>query len=382
MNNDINKIVKFIRELYNTEEFIPLHAPTFLGNEKEYLNKCIDTTFVSYVGEFVTSFEKKIAEYTGAKFAVAMSSGTAALHLSLILAGTKPGDEIITQPLTFVATVNAIKHAQASPIFVDIDSDNLGMSPKALKTFLEANATVKNGACINKFTGKPIRAIIPVHIYGHPCKIDQIIEIANEYSIKVIEDAAEALGSTYKKKSAGTFGNIGVLSFNGNKIITSGGGGMILTDNEELANKAKHLSTTAKKPHPFEFYHDKVGYNYRLTNLNAAVGLAQLEKIDEIIDNKRQTAEQYKAFFANSDFKFMDEPANSKSNFWLNTILAPNEKLRTDFLEYSNKNGIMTRPAWRLMNKLSIFKDYQKADLSNAFSVEKRLINLPSSYRP
>lgn len=388
MEKTFKEIINFIRELYQEpSRVIPLHAPVFMGNEKKYLEECIDSTFVSSVGKFVDKFEEKMAEYTGAKKAVACVNGTSALHLALKIAGVEPGDEVITQPLTFIATANAISYCSADPVFLDVDLDTMGLSPKALKAWLnnstiqQFNKKTKKHETINKSTGNHISACVPMHTFGFPCRIDEIVEICNTYNIPVIEDAAESLGSFYKNQHTGTFGKIGVLSFNGNKIITTGGGGMLLFDDEELAKRAKHLSTQAKVPHPWEFEHDEIGYNYRMPNINAALGLAQLEKINETLENKRKTALKYKAFFENSGIQFFDEPENSYSNFWLNCILLEKKENKNNFLKYTNENDIITRPIWRMMNKLKMFKNFQTIDLSNAEWFEARMVNLPSSLR-
>ncbi len=372
-------VIDFIQETYQTKKFIPLHEPKFVGNEKKYLNECIDSTFVSSVGNFVDKFEKLIAKYTGAKYAIAISNGTSALHTSLLIAKVGQNDEVITQPLTFVATCNAISYCGAKAIFVDVDKDTMGLSPSALKFFLKNNTKVKNRQCVNNSTGKIIKACVPMHSYGHPCKIDEIKEICDEYNIFLIEDAAESIGSTYKNKHTGTFGQLGVISFNGNKIITAGGGGCIVTNNKIFAEKAKHLSTTAKIPHKWDFNHDMVGYNYRMPNLNAALLVAQLENLDSFITEKRKLAISYETFFKNTDYYFFKEPKNSKSNYWLNTIFLKNKKQRDEFLDFTNKNGIMTRPTWKLMNELKMFKDCQSTNLKNAKYLEERVVNIPSS---
>ena len=374
-------VINFIKSIYSKNQFIPLHEPRFLGNEKKYLNECIDSTFVSSAGKFVDELEEKIAKYTGAKYVVATGNGTSALHISLILANLDKNSEVITQPLTFVATCNAISYCNAKPIFIDVDTDTMGLSPSALRSFLENNTTVKNKQCINNKTKKVIKACVPMHSYGHPCRIDKIKEICDEYYIFLIEDAAESLGSIYKYKHTGTFGQIGTISFNGNKIITAGGGGCIITNDKVLAKKAKHLTTTAKVPHRWDFNHDMVGYNYRMPNLNAALLVAQLEKLNDFITNKRNLADHYEKFFRNTDFIFFKEPVNSKSNYWLNVILLKNKKQRDEFLDFSNKNGVMTRPAWKLMNELEMFKDCQVSDLKNAKYLENRIVNIPSSIR-
>ena len=371
--------VDFIRSLYKTDSFIPLHEPRFIGNEKKYLNECIDSTFVSSVGKFVDRFEIDVAKYTGAKYAVATSNGTSALHISLIISGVEAGDEVITQPLTFVATCNAISYCNAKPIFIDVDKDTMGMSPDALEVFLKANAIVKNHQCVNKSTGNIIKACIPMHTFGHPCRINDIQKICKKWNIALIEDSAESLGSFYNGQHTGTFGDLGVLSFNGNKIITSGGGGCILTNKEELAKKAKHITTTAKEPHKWHYTHDMVGYNYRMPNLNAALIVAQLEQLNTFLKSKRFLAKTYESFFKSIDINFVSEPENSKSNYWLNSIILEDLNKRNLFLEETNSLGIMTRPIWTLMNKLSMFKEAQCGNLTNAEWLESRGVNIPSS---
>ena len=372
-------VVDFIRSVYKTDSFIPLHEPRFLGNEKKYLNECIDSTFVSSVGKFVDEFEDKIASYTGAKYAVATSSGTSALHISLIILGVKDGDEVITQPLTFVATCNAINYCNASPIFIDVDKDTMGMSLIALEIFLKENAIIKNQQCINKITGKVIKACVPMHTFGYPCRIDKIQNLCKEWHIALVEDSAESLGSYYKNQHTGTFGEIGILSFNGNKIITSGGGGCILTNDEHLAKKAKYITTTAKEPHKYEYTHNIVGYNYRMPNLNAALALAQLEQLNKFICSKRSLANSYRKFFKSVDIEFVIDSENSESNYWLNAVILKNKDQRNLFLDETNSQGIMTRPIWTLMNKLPMFKEAQCGDLTNSEWLENRVVNIPSS---
>jgi aminotransferase in exopolysaccharide biosynthesis len=390
--HNYDKIIDFIRELYNQPTgTIPLHAPTFCGNEKKYLNECIDTTFVSSVGKFVDRIEKDIAEFTGAKYAVATVNGTAALHIALMLAGVKPCDEVITQPLTFIATANAISYCGAKPVFLDVEKDTMGLSPLALKSFLENHTKWDKSTTqqLNNSTNKPISACVPMHTFGHPCRIDEIVEICDEYGIPVVEDSAESIGSFFNGKHTGTFGKIGVLSFNGNKTITCGGGGMIITDDEKLARKAKHITTTAKIAHQWEYRHDMIGYNYRMPNINAALACAQLEKIDDFIKNKREIAKKYSDFFSTNQQlngstakpEFFVEPKNSFSNYWLNAIILENRKARDEFLKISNENGVMTRPIWTLMNKLEMFKDCTTDDLENAQWLEDRVVNIPSSVR-
>lgn len=375
-----NRFVEFVREIYRTNGDIPLHEPRFLGNEKKYLAECIDSTFVSSVGPFVSKFEKRIADYTGASYAVATVNGTAALHIALLVAGVKPDDEVITQPLTFVATANAIVYCGARPVFVDIDVDTLGLSPCHLREFIDNNVELRDDGCsYNVKTNRKISACVPMHTFGHPCRIDEIKRICDEYRIELIEDAAESLGSRYKSKHTGTFGKAGILSFNGNKIITTGGGGMIITDDESFAKKAKHLTTQAKIDHPWEYMHDEIGYNYRMPNINAALGLAQMEVIDNFIQRKRYLSEIYTDFFLNTNISFLNEPENSASNYWLNGICFPTKSERDSFLEYTNENGIMTRSPWRLLPKLTIFGHCTHSSGPSAEWAEDHLANIPSS---
>jgi len=397
MQQFYKNIIKFIRKLYNQpDSVIPLHSPVFWGNEKKYLEECIDSTFISSVGKFVNRFEEMVADYTGAKKTIVTVNGTNALHLALLSVGVTSDSEVITQPLTFVATVNAICYTGAQPVFVDVDLDTMGMSPKALRHWLENNTeqqTInKKQQTINKTTNKRISCVVPMHTFGHPCRIDEIAIICEEFNIPLVEDAAESIGSFYKGKHTGTFGKIGVLSFNGNKTITTGGGGMLLTNDEELGKHLKHLITQAKIPHPWEYAHDFIGYNYRMPNINAALGVAQMERIEEILASKRKIAKAYTEFFNNGkalnfepetlnlkQILHITEPSDSISNYWLNAILLPNRTERDEFLKYTNKNGMMTRPIWKLMNKLEMFKGSQCGDLSNAEWLEDRVVNIPSS---
>lgn len=377
------EVTDYIKSLYPDQNPVPLHAPVFIGKEKEYLIDCIETTYVSYVGKYVTEFEKLTAEFTGSKYAVAVVNGTAAIQIALQLAGVNYGDEVITQALTFVATANAISHSGARPVFIDVDTDTMGMSPERLNEWLKNNVTFdsSSGKSVNKKTKKIVAAIVPMHTFGHPCRIDKIIDIAKHYNIPVIEDSAESLGSYYKNKHTGTFGLAGILSYNGNKTLTTGGGGMIITDDENFARRAKHITTTAKVPHKWEFIHDTVGYNYRLTNVNAALGVAQMEYLDTIVKNKRETAELYKTFFLNREISFFEEPKNSKANYWLNVIRLKDRDQRDLFLDYSNQNGVMTRPIWRLMNKLDMYKNCQSDSLDNSKTLEDIVVNIPSGFR-
>lgn len=380
---DFLKIVNFIRELYNEPTgLIPLHAPFFRGNEKKYLEECIDSTFVSSVGKFVDQFEIEMANYSGAKKAVACVNGTSALHLALKLVGVEPGHEVITQPLTFIATANAISYCGAHPVFLDVHLYNLGLSPKALTTFLEMESEMRDDGCYNKITHRKIAAVVPMHTFGHPCKIDEIVEICNRYKIPVVEDAAESIGSYYKTQHTGTFGKIGVLSFNGNKILTTGGGGMLLFQDETLAKRAKHLTTQAKISHSWEIAHDEIGYNYRMPNINAALGLAQLEQLKTFLASKRTIAEKYKQFIATTDFRFLTEPQHASSNYWLNALILSDKAEQISFLEFMNNNDIMVRPVWQLMNRLEMYKNCQCGSLENTEWLADRVVNIPSSVIP
>ncbi|EAK7841241.1 aminotransferase LegC [Campylobacter jejuni] len=375
------KEISFIKSLFNKEN-IPLHEPCFIGNEKKYLLECIDSGFVSSVGEFVTRFEEALKEKTKARFVIATNTGTAALHIALLTNGIDENCEVITQSISFVATANAIAYTGAKPVFLDIDENTLSLSPKALEHFLENQTYQKNGFSYNKTTHKPIKACVIMHTFGLSAHVKAIKELCEKYHILLIEDAAEALGSTYENKALGTFGKCGILSFNGNKIITGGCGGAILSDDENLAKLARHLSTTAKIPHPYEYDHDRVAYNYRLCNVNAAILLAGLENLELFLENKRELAKIYKDFFKNHDkCEFIDEKSNEKSNFWLNTLLFKDENLRNIFLEECLKNNIFVRPVWKSLPSLRAFQNCQRDELINTKKLEKRLVNLPSSVR-
>ena len=360
-------------------EFIPLHRPVFEGNERQYLVDCIDSNFVSSVGTKVTEFEEKVAEFTGSKYAIATVNGTAALHAAILLAGVKPGDEVISQALTFIATCNAISYSGADPVFVDVDVDTMGMSPEALKRFLEGHAEKKDGKCYNKSSGRRIAACIPMHTFGLPCRIAEIAVICVDWNITLIEDAAESLGSYVGDKHTGTFSLMATLSFNGNKVITTGGGGMIITDDPILARRAKHITTTAKIPHPYEFVHDEIGYNYRMPNLNAALGCAQMERLNEFLTIKTELADQWGAFFDQNDVRFVRAIDGNKTNHWLNALVLDSKEERDKFIKITNDNGVMTRPIWTLMSKLSMFKDCQSDGLENSLWLEDRVVNIPSS---
>lgn len=377
-----NDHIEFIKSLYPGKSFISLHEPIFTGHEKQYVLDAIDSTFVSSVGAYVNKFEADFAKYVGeSSYAVVTGNGTSAIHAALYLLGVGNGDEVITQALTFVATANAISYCHAKPIFVDSDLENLGMSVESLREFLEKNAHVVDGVCINKSTGKAIKACVPMHVFGHAVKIDEIVRLCDQYQIPVLEDAAESVGSLYKGRHTGLYGKLGVFSFNGNKIITAGGGGLIVTQDAALAKRAKHITTTSKIPHKWDFVHDEVGFNYRMPNLNAALICAQLERLPDFIENKRQTARVYQEYFQTKGIRFFLEPTGSRSNYWLNAIFLENRKERDLFLEQTNANGVMTRPVWELMSNLPMYKDCQVTDLQNAKWIADRLVNIPSSVR-
>lgn len=375
------KIVAFIKELYPSQEFIPLHAPNFSQKEKDYVLDTVESTYVSSVGKYVDKFEEMMCDYTGAKYAIAVVNGTAALHISLILAGVKQGDLVLTQALSFIATCNAISYIGAEPCFIDVDSSTLGLSAQSLESFLESSTYIKGHVCFEKSTNKRISACVPMHTFGFPTEIDSIVEICNKYYIPVVEDSAESIGSIYKDKHTGTFGLLGTYSFNGNKTITCGGGGIVVTNNDELGKKAKHLTTQAKVPHKWEFFHDHVGYNYRCPNLNAALACAQLERLEDFVINKRETANAYKNFFEGTNIKFNTETRESRSNFWLNSVMFESINQRDEFLEYSNSNGVMTRPIWALMHRMKMFENCIHDGLTNSIEIESCLVNLPSSVR-
>lgn len=377
--DSIDKITQFIRDHYQTNEFIPLHEPRFRGNEKKYLLDTIDSTFVSSVGAYVDKFERMIQNITGAVKAVAVVNGTASLQVALRLAGVKAGEEVLTQALTFVATANAIAYNNATPIFLDVDKDTMGLSPVAVEAFLEEFAELREDSCYNKLTGKRIAACMPMHTFGFPVKMDELLQVCNKWNIPVVEDTAESLGSYYKGKHTGTLGLISGFSFNGNKIVTSGGGGAIITNDESLGTKAKYLTTTAKQPHPFEFYHDELGYNYRMPNLNAALACAQLEKLAEYLEEKRNLAHSYINLFEDIGVKFRQELPETQANYWLMCVELKNKTERDAFLKQTNEKGIMTRPIWQLMYHLPMYKHCQRDKQLNAEFLEERIVNIPSS---
>ena len=379
---ELKKTTNFIHDLYGVQDFVPLAVPVFIGNEKKYLNECIDTTYVSSVGKFVDRFEEDTARYTGCKRAVVCVSGTNALHMSLMLAGVKRDDEVLTQALTFIATCNALSYIGAHPVFIDVDKDTMGLSPVAVREWLAKNSEQKNGECYNKRTGRRVKACVPMHTFGHPVHLDELVEVLKEYNIELVEDAAESIGSLYKGKHTGTFGKVGALSFNGNKTITTGGGGMMLFNDEELGAFAKHLTTQAKIPHRWEFRHDHIGYNYRMPNINAALGCAQLEHIEEYVANKRETAKAYEEFFKDiPDIEFFVEPENTRSNYWLNAVILKDKDAQLEFLQYTNDNSVMTRPIWELMNRLTMFENCENDGLKNTIWFADRVVNIPSSVR-
>ncbi len=377
-NKQFDDVIAVIHSIYGKSP-IPLHRPVFEGREKQYLSDCIDSNFVSSVGAKVTEFEQQIAAFTGIQYAVATVNGTAALHVALHLAGVKYGEEVITQALTFIATCNAIRYCGAQPVFVDVDRETLGLSAVALQRFLDRNVTIRQGQAFNKATGRRLAACVPMHTFGHPCRIEEIVALCAEYAIPVVEDAAEALGSAVGTRHVGGFGRLGTLSFNGNKIITTGGGGMILTQDAVLATQAKHLTTTAKVPHPYEFAHDETGYNYRLPNLNAALGCAQMERLPEMLKIKAEIAARYAEFFSETNITFVQAPEGCTSNYWLNAILLNSPAERDAFLRYSNERGVMTRPIWRLMHRLPMYADCRHDALENSIWLEERVVNIPSS---
>lgn len=377
-----DSLIRFVRDQYRTDEFIPLHAPVFRGRERELVLDTIDSTFVSSVGAYVDRFEKDMAAFTTSPRAVAVMNGTAALHIALKLADVVPGDLVVTQSLTFVATCNAIAYCGAESLFVDVDRHTLGLSPTALDAWLSEHALIDDhGDCRTRAGHRRIRACLPMHTFGHPVELDALIAVCERWHLILIEDAAESLGSYYKGRHTGNFGKIGVLSFNGNKIMTTGGGGMLLTD-ETIGMRAKHLTTTAKIPHPYEFVHDEVGYNYRLPNLNAALGCAQLEQLPSFLESKRTLAARYIEFFNDSDLQPIIEPEGCRSNYWLNGVICQDREQRDALLKSTNDAGVMTRPIWALMTRLPIYANAIRGPLDNAEWLEARVVNLPSSVTP
>jgi len=375
----IDQFIEFVRDQYKTTDFIPLHEPRFQGNEKKYVMETIDSTFVSSVGVYVDKFEEMMAKFSQTKRAVAVVNGTAALQVALRLAGVKEGDEVLTQALTFVATANAIAYNNAHPVFLDVDLDTMGLSPKAVAAFLEEHGELREGVCYNKKTGNKISACLPMHTFGFPVHLNELMEVCNTWNIPVVEDAAESIGSNYHGKPTGSFGQFGIYSFNGNKVVTAGGGGAIVTNDKELGDFAKHLTTTAKKPHKYEYVHDELGHNYRMPNLNAALICAQLEQLDSFIENKRKLAKQYESFFGDQGIKFRTENPETTANYWLMCVELDNLKERDQFLNETNERGIMTRPIWQLMYKLPMYEHCFRDEQTNAEFLEDRIVNIPSS---
>ncbi len=377
--SDFSQFIEVVRSIYGEKGFIPLHEPRFNTKEKDYVTQTIDSTFVSSVGKFVDDFELAIAKYTNSGKAAALVNGTAALQVALRIAGVKQDTEVITQALTFVATSNAIKYNGAHPVFMDVDYDTMGLSPDALENFLEEFGELRESGTFNKSTGKRIAAIMPMHTFGFMCKIDKIVDIANKWNIPVIEDSAESLGSFYKGQSSGTFGMMGAFSFNGNKIITSGGGGAIISKDPKFASKAKYLTITAKVPHAWEYYHDELGYNFRMPNLNAALAMAQFEKLDGFIESKRIVYEIYKEQLGSESFRLKEIPMDTQWNYWLIPLEFQDKESKDRFLEYTNANNVMTRPIWQLMFNLPMYKDCQRDSQKNAQYLADRTVNIPSS---
>ena len=379
--SDFNSVISFIKDQYKTENFIPLHVPHFGGNEKKYLLQTIDSTFVSSVGAYVDQFELMMQGITQTQKAVAVVNGTAGIQVALRLVGVKAGDEVLTQALTFVATANAIAYQNATPVFLDVDLDTMGLSPKAVALFLEEFGDLREDGCYNIKTGKKISACVPMHTFGFPVHLDELISVCNTWKIPVVEDAAESLGSEYKGKATGGLGKVGVFSFNGNKIVTCGGGGAIVTNDILIGEKGKYLTTTAKIPHPYEYVHDEMGYNFRMPNLNAALACAQLEQLEGFLENKRKLAKEYQSFFATNGIKFRTEIPETKANYWLMCVELENKAERDLFLESTNADGVMTRPIWQLMYRLPMYAHCQRDENVNAEFLEERIVNIPSSVR-
>lgn len=366
------------KEIYGPE-FIPMHRPVFEGNEIKYLTECVESNFVSSMGSFVNRFESDVANVSGSTFAIATVNGTSALHIAMLVAGVQSGDEVISQALTFVATCNAISYLGASPLFIDVDRDTMGMSPSALRHFLEHNTFMEGGCLFNKTSKRRIKACVPMHTYGIPCRIKEIQAICKEWDIVLIEDAAESLGSYAGGKHTGSIGMLGVYSFNGNKVITTGGGGMVVTDDEELASQVRHLTTTAKIPHPTEFVHNKIGYNYRLPGLCAALGVAQMERLEEFLVVKEKIAQQWRVLFSEFNLELNGALCGDKSNNWFNSVTMASKKDRDEFLQYSNDRGVMTRPLWELMSNLEMFKNSENDGLANSKWLLDRVVAVSSS---
>ncbi|TCD02708.1 LegC family aminotransferase [Pedobacter psychroterrae] len=378
---DIQDIISFVQGAFGTKEFIPLHEPRFRGNEKKYVMDTIDSTFVSSVGAYVDKFEELMQTATGTQKAIAVVNGTAGLQVALRLAGVKSGDEVITQALTFIATANAIVYNGANPVFIDVDLDTMGLSPESVESFLSENAELRDDGCYNKKTGSRISACVPMHTFGFPVHMNELLKVCHKWNIPIVEDAAESLGSEYHGKQTGSLGQLGIFSFNGNKTITSGGGGAIVTNDLQIGTKAKYLTTTAKKPHPYEFYHDELGYNFRMPNLNAALACAQLEQLDTFLKNKRVLAREYVDYFNSIGVNFRQELPDTKANYWLMCVELENRDERDSFLKHTNESKVMTRPIWQLMFRLPMFENCMRDEQKNALFLEDRIVNVPSSVR-
>ncbi|MEY5000875.1 MAG: UDP-4-amino-4-deoxy-L-arabinose--oxoglutarate aminotransferase [Bacteroidota bacterium] len=374
-----DQVITVIREQFSSQDFIPLHEPRFIGNEKQYLNECIDSTFVSSVGPFVDRFESTIAHLTGTKHGVAVVNGTAALQVALQVVGVQPNEEVITQALTFVATANAIAYRQAKPVFIDVDLDTMGLSPKALLAFLEKHAELRSNGAFNLLTGKRIGAVVVMHTFGFPAHVLELAEICQKWKIPLVEDAAESLGSTINGQQTGSFGTVGIFSFNGNKIVTSGGGGAIVTNDSSLAKKAKHLTTTAKVPHAYDYEHDELGYNFRMPNINAALACAQLEKLPYFLEQKQRLAQKYKVQFDQLGIKLRWSLPNTSPNYWLLCLEFADRATRNDFLDYAIESNVMCRPIWKLLIDLPMYQDCYHDGLANSRFLEDRIVNIPSS---
>ena len=376
-----NEIIGFIKNQFHNKDFIPLHEPSFTGREKEYVLDTIESTFVSSVGAYVDKFEIMMSELSKTQKVVAVVNGTSALQVALRLSGVENGDEVLTQALTFIATVNAIIYNGASPVFLDVDLDTMGLSPNAVQAFFLEFGELRDGICYNKKSNKKIAACMPMHTFGFPVHLEELIAICNKWNIPVVDDAAESIGSEYKGMPTGSFGKLGAFSFNGNKIVTSGGGGAIVTNDLQLGIKAKHLTTTAKVPHPYEYVHDEIGYNFRMPNLNAALACAQLEQLNSFIQNKRNLASEYNVFFESIGVKFRTELPDTKANYWLMCIELENTKDRDSFLKKTNEKKVMTRPIWQLIFKSPLYSNFQRDSQENAIYLENRIVNIPSSVR-
>ena len=379
MNNQWIQFAEQVRQLYG-KDFVPLHEPTFNDKELEYVTDCIKTGWVSSVGAYVTKFEEELAKFVGVKRAVAVVNGTAALHIALKVAGVEAEDEVLMPSLTFIATANAISYCSAIPHLVDVHEDTMGMDPFKLEKYLQEIAEVRGNELYNKQTNRRIKALVPMHTFGHAAHLDELVALANKYHLVLVEDAAESLGTYYKGKHTGSFGKVNAMSFNGNKIITTGGGGAILTDDDALANYAKHLTTTAKVPHKWEYAHDEVGYNYRMPNMNAALGCAQLEKLEQFLVQKKALTSKYEELIAQLDgVTLFTEPAHSNSNYWLQTLDLDASLERDQVLAFLNEQGVMSRPIWRPMHELDMYKHCPSTDLTVTNELKKRIVNIAST---